>query len=404
MPVSPIVASTAKKLMKAAKGKGPTDLNPTEDSLILVGDGGKDPAAEEYVYLPAGSGAIIAPKMSAKEKPSMSNAVNAIASTAIRGQLQKAQYGVRAGGGSGEGARGVRYRPATPAPVAATPNYGNMGAPLGAPSIPGGPAVPAAPYDPGIGPELQDAVSLLDTLDSLAAAPGISGLPGDANRFARRPGINFAAAQYGATALGGWPQMLGTMPQANGGGWRQRLLDMWHSGQLKQGMNQGGQERRMTAQPMPTEQSPRVGYTQALDRMKLQRAQYGITRTPILSGGGMVIGYKTAQAGPPPAPPPLSSGSGGSGSNSNSENNAAQKAIAQMQIDAQMKIASMTNATNMQRLALDRLLGQEQLVIDRQRAAEEAQQLLMTRAGRQLVAPGGNVIPSMQPSIGRSIN
>lgn len=330
-------AAAGGNLKKAKDGALPEDLDPNEDNIILVGDGGKDPAAEEYVFLPKGSSAIIAPKMDATEKPGMSNAVKAIANTALKGKLKKAQYGSTVGlsnvGSGVVNSRGLSVRrpneetglPSIPAPAP--------------PVIPGGPARPAAPYDPGV--ELETAISLLDTLEGTMVNPVVSG----ADQFARRPGVTFAAARHGAM----------------------KMLDK-----------------------------------------KLKKAQYGTISQPFLN---TPVSYQPPAASSTPSRVGQGTRAATVPTNAATQlnpnstaQNAAQRAIAQLQADTQMKIAEMTNRANMERIALDRLLGQQQLDIDRQSARDQAMQLLATRAGRQMVAPGGNVIPSMQPSLGRGIN
>lgn len=356
------LAMTFAKMRRAANGAEIIDSS--EPNMVLVGDGGKDPAAEEYVFLPPGSDVIIAPKMKPDEKPSMSNALKAVANL----KLKKAQQGMVSGGGMSTG-RGVPtagygsnvrntpaegfmqtgYRggqpvytrmqakvggnPASNQPREVIPgNQNGMGGDIPASPIPGGPAVPAAPFDPGI--RREGALSLLSVIENMQENPMVS----DQDNFAARPGSALLAAADG-----------------------------------------------------------------------LIRAQQGAVTT-VKDGGGMVLSQTRSKA------PSASYSTSGSGYSSTSDpyrnelsantkyQTDAQRAIAQMQIDANARIAEMTNRYNMERLALDRLMGDRQLQLDRDRAAKDAAQLMMTRAGRQMNAPGGNVIPSLQPLIGRSIN
>lgn len=351
----------AKKLLKAAKGAA-VDIDATEPSMILVGDGGKDPAAEEYVFVPPGNSVIIAPKMSAKEKPSMSGAVKAVAKTA----LKKAQYGAVSGslgsqtgsiGSLGGGTRASRSLIRRTQATGSGNDFG-MNTPIPAfpdSPIPGGPSKPAAPYDPGVGRDIiSPATSLMNLLITQDPNPMIDN---SSDRFAARPGSALLAAKNGAIS--------------------------------------------------------------SLLKSKLKRAQYGYVKVPIKDAGGQVVGYQTMPSLTNTTQKPyVHPASGPSPSVRDSQqfdsqrySTDASKAIAQMQVAAQERIAGMTNAYNMQRLALDRMLGQQQIGIDTQRAQTDknraiadAQQLMMTRAGRQMNAPGGNVIPSLQPLIGRTIN
>jgi hypothetical protein len=164
-----------------------------------------------------------------------------------------------------------------------------------------------------------------------------------------------------------------------------------------------------------------------------------MTKSPVLSPGGQVVGYQTVQAGPSnPLGTPVSQGglapnrtvTGGGAppgltdyqkaqldlqrqqlaqANAINPNQQyatdAQKWIAQQQIAAQNAQNAAMIAYNRDRLALDRLLGEKNAATDANRQQQEAMQLLMTRAGRQMVAPEGNVIPSMQgPLRGGTIN
>jgi hypothetical protein len=313
------LALTLNKLRKAANGavKGPIEDDVNSPSMILVGDGGSDPAAEEYVFLPPGSAAVIAPKSSPSEKPTMENAIRAVEKT----QLKRAATGL-----------------STQAKASLAPSAG-----------------------------LGEVISAVD--------------PSEA-RFARGARNILRGAKNGA------------------------VID---------------------------------------DR--LHRAATGYTRSPILSPGGMVVGYQSVPASPTTQPrdyqaemlklerDKLAATKGNQQAmlqaqaaqqanalalererlaaqqgywNASTANQRyatdAQKWIAEQNLAAQRAQQEAILAYNRERLALDKLLGERAAAVDEANARTQAMQMLMTRAGRQLVAPGGNVIPSMQPMLGRSIN
>lgn len=361
----------AARFYSAKDGKGPESLNPNEDNFILVGDGGSDPAAEEYVFLPKGSRAIIAPKMSPTEKPGVSNAVKAIANTAFKQghKLKKAQGGATLIGsktGIGKSLTAAGRPLYTRGALGGSGgSSSNSGSPLPAsPAMPAPVMTPAPaplPYDPGVGAELQDEASLLGALEAIGSLnPIISGQ----ENFIRRPGVNFAAARHGAKMM------------------QDMKLHKAQYGTTSQPFLMGPPQDPRIGIPQPNPSRGSGGSSNAITPYQQAQLDLEKQRLALMGQGDPNARYSTDT----------------------------QRAIAQMQIDAQRQLAAQTNAYNMQRLALDRLLGQQQLGIDkeraateRQRAIDEAQQLLATRAGRQMVAPGGNVIPSMQASLGRSI-
>lgn len=367
------------KLRRAAKGAGPITLQQDRPEIILVGDGGKDPAAEEYLELPAGSMATVAPKLSPNEEPNMQNAIKALAAVKLKkaamGVVNSApQYQTVGIGSSGSGvvntkSLSVPKAAQTPAPAPVTPGMPTTPTTPTTPADPVTPLPPAAPYDPGVGvepaPVSADITSSLSLIDSMR-------------------GMNSGAGE--SMFDRGARNILGA----------------------KEGM------------------------------IKLRRAATGYTKQPILSPGGMVVGYQTVAAPtqqvgyPTPSAPSSNTGmtsyqraSLNQDQQTSSNNSAyqkaqlaqqkyatdAQRAIAQMNIDAQSQQLAQQLAYNRERLALDRMLGERQAMTDearaktdRERAVAEAQQLMMTRAGRQLNAPGGNTIPTLAPLVGRSIN
>lgn len=437
--------ASGKKLKRAAKGATPGVMNPDEESFILVGDGGKDPSAEEYVYSPAGHSVIVAPKLDPKEKPSMSNAMKAIATTALEGKLQKAAggtviskgvspYGITqsknilgassSGGGGGSAGTGLQ----SSSQVLATPTTTPIN-----PVITG--VKPQAAYDPGI--ERNWTSALL----SVIAPPEVP-----------------PAAAVGTPPAAGTPAT-GTPPVATtpafptpAPSWQDRLIEIiGNIGGRSPTGDQGNQgngsimsflEALRARGGAGNQNSPMQFAKDGAVKSKLIRAAAG---APIFDAGGRIVGYGSSGGGASAAGPSdamtqyqaaqlaIEKQRLGMQGNANvispyqqaqldlerqrlgmmnqptqvDPNSRyatdAQKAIAQMQIDAQARLAGQTNAINQQRIQADMKMAAEEAAINRARAAEEAAQLMMTRAGRQLLAPGGNVIPSLQPSVGRTI-
>lgn len=370
------LAQTFSKLRKAASGavievesadthkqevdegkEPPIQVGTDEPNMVLVGDGGSDPAAEEYLFIPAGSEAVVAPKMSPDEKPSMENAERAVANI----QLKKAANGANPAASYMDKEYGAGNWEQSPGGSSNAFRLKQSGAGNG-----------SGVYDHGVGiePTLTSSAGMGSTIDNTNPNSVVS------DQFGR--------------------------------GARNILLNS------ARGMVKGMIQRR-----------------------QLHRAAAGYSQSPVLDPGGRVVGYQSVPIQQPSAPMTTPSyGSSSTASNKITPYQQAQLDLQKQQLglqerqlgmqnqlspnttyatDAQKWIAQQNiqaqaaqNAASLQyqreRLALDKLLGERQAATDEGRLKNEAMQNLMTRAGRQLVAPGGNVIPSMQPLIGRSIN
>lgn len=402
-----------KKLRKAASGavvevesadthtkeedeKGiPLDLNTNNPNMVLVGDGGSDPAAEEYLYLPPGQQAIVAPKSSPDEEPSMNNAIKAVANIKLQKAANGAGTQILYKGPEGASSRAPShvnvYKPATPAPDYFNPAFGATAAnPLGSlaggynPQNPTGGGGGTPGYDPGVGMEPAKANSTLSSaadLTNVLRDNPVSDMfgRGARNILGAASGLiteRLQRAAGGAVPAGYHINAFGDTIYDGVTGMGSTQTDPYQQQQLDLARQQMNNSSAMQKQQLSAQQQ----YQNA--QLDFNRQQLG-AQQQYWTGGLEQQRYATD----------------------------AQRAIAQMNIDAQNAQNAAQLQYNRERLALDKLLGDRQAasdekraLTDQQRAAAEAQQLLMTRAGRQLIAPGGNTIPSMQPLIGRSIN
>jgi hypothetical protein len=236
---------------------------------------------------------------------------------------------------------------------------------------------PAAPYDPGVGvePTLTSSNSLIDTLQGTSQNPMMND-----SKFTKRPGNyllkamnGLLRAQYGAVAHPTvvHPPVIGYTPSASASNaitpYQQAQLNLAKS-QMNPPITAYQQAQLQLAKQQLN--PPMTAYQQA--QLDLQRQQLAAQNQ---------LSPNTTYA------------------------TDAQKWIAQQQIAAQNAQNAAMMAYNRDRLALDKLLGEKNAQTEANRQQQEAMQLLMTRAGRQMVAPGGNVIPSMQgPLRGGTIN
>ena len=444
----------AVQVAQAAYSSGYKPEHAADGEIIVVGDGGADPGAEEYLFVPKGSAAVVAPKIDPNEEPNMGNATKAIFSqflkegakaklsgaeggamfglqgTDIRDELvpqhQDAGWFVNQGGtlqmsrpvdpivGPSFGGGG-RQRTPTPAPVAPP-----IAAPKPAPRAINPPrALPAAApqeLDTGVG---------LGTNTTIPGAPGVMQSPG---LTVAGPPAPTPSAPAALTALqqslmnkgegvaigGGGPARIGSLAS---GSMAERFANRGRSplNRLNSGGIVGGMHNLMNAA-----------------KQKLRHAQYGalaggsndlLSMLAGLSGLGnqtssQSLDWMREMGNINPAAfgqtdPSIIRGMIGGG-----------PTLGARSLDEQIRQGTMQNQLGQSRLGLDRTLGMGGLDVQRmgintqartaanslaeQTAARKAdqamnaRQMLMTRAGRQLNAPGGNVIPSMTPILGRS--
>lgn len=357
---------------EAAEGGDPLELDTDEANMVVVGDGGSDPAAEEYLLLPRGSAALIAPKLHPDEEPTMSNAMRAMAHMKLKHAAVGMQKTVPIGGlkppGPGQNmgvapGSGSGY---AEAPKAAKPPAGSTpypGYPTPSPVVPTVPVPVPVPFDPGVGVEPDMASSVIAqnvAADQSAFGRGARNILGAAGGLIRKK-LQFAAS--GGLLGPGYntsdPYGIGSYGSQTDP-YQQAQLDL-----AKQQMSSqsGNQSAQLAAQKAA--QDAQLEY----QRQALQAQQQ------YWQGGLEQQRYATD----------------------------AQRAIAQMNIDAQRAANAATLQYQRERLALDRLLGERQAATDEGRLKNDAMQNLMTRAGRQMIAPGGTTIPSMAPLVGRSI-
>lgn len=407
------LAMTFNKLRKAANGavmeiesadtharekdEPPLDLNSNEPNMVLVGDGGKDPGAEEYLYIPPGNEAIVAPKLSPDEEPNMSNAMRAIADVKLRKAASGAGTQILYKGPEGASTRAPShvnvYKPATPAPDYFNPKFGATAAnPWGTANDPytggGSSGGGGGGYDSGVGSpsKVQSTLTSASDIDNI-----IQQTTNPAESQFMRSARNILGAAHGLITEKLHRAAGGSLVGGPGGVYGQNAFGEYVLQPVSGTAFAQAQGTSPANDSLSAYQKASLDYQkqQLAQQNRLAQQQYGLDERQL----GAQQAYWTG------------------GLEQQRYATDAQRAIAQMNIDAQ----NAQNAANLQyqreRLALDRLLGERQAqadekraLTDQQRAAAEAQQLLMTRAGRQLVAPGGNTIPSLQPLLGRSIN
>lgn len=309
----------------------------------------------------------------------MSNAVRALAGM----KLKKAATGATKPGGAilAPGTRGVvgsvsgsTKAPPSPAPQPMAPTVPNPAAP--APYVP---VAPVAPYDPGVGRSL----TILPTVSPASPAPapaqsaieqqvqatmpnfgrGARGILGMAEGMLRLKRAAYGLIAPG-TANSSDPYGIGSYGSSSNQG-----MTEYQKAQIGLGQNQLSSAASLQQQQLAAQR-------------EYQQAQLAYNQQQLAAQQG----YWNASTG------------------NQRYATDAQRAIAAQQIAAQNAQLAQQLGFNRERLALDRMLGERAAATDENRLKNEAMQNLMTRAGRQLVAPGGNVIPSMQPLIGRSIN
>lgn len=393
---------------EVAQGKEPVAMNPNEPNMILVGDGGKDPAAEEYVYVPPGQQVVVAPKGSPMEKPSLSNGIKAVANM----KLKKAATGITPTIGKdvfpqydsrGEviayGSSPMEYTPPAPTPsqsyTQATTDYNQkindynnaLNSTPTSPTTVTTVSRPATPYDPGVSRgSVPSADSLITSLVGTQPNPVVSN---QEERAGARPGMQYYGAENGAVSMIADLLRAKLTHAASGATTQKPILSPggmvigYESVPVAGLTPEGSAADQLTAyqQGQLALGNKQIASNDRNAQLQADTSRYGYDTSAGASRYGADVGYK-----------------------SNVYQTDAQRAIAANQLAYQREALAATNAINQQRLALDTLLGKGQLENEQKRVLNEALQQLATRAGRQLVAPGGDVIPSMQPVLGRSIN